>query len=176
LARATRTLSSSRATSLSASRHISPRHRLPSPPAWHGHDSIDPGAHRRVRPLGRADLPCASRSAALPEFARMIAFCHDQSDDRGCPRRHEEARSRDPISGPAQAGSMMRESRRPLSPFPRPARLLSGTTASGPWWGDATSCSCNVNARYRCQFFSNLEVSVARGFWVGRRAGAEPPA
>ena len=33
-------------------RHISPRHRLPSPPAWHGHDSIDPGAYRHVRPLG----------------------------------------------------------------------------------------------------------------------------
>jgi len=33
----------------------------------------------------------------------MIAFCHDQLDDRGCPRRHEEARSRDPGSGSAQA-------------------------------------------------------------------------
>ena len=32
----------------------------------------------------------------------MIAFCHDQLDDRGCRRRHKEGWSRDPGSGPAE--------------------------------------------------------------------------
>jgi hypothetical protein len=34
----------------------------------------------------------------------------------------------------------------------------------------------SVHAKYRCQFFSNLEVSVARCFGSGGGRGAEPPA
>jgi hypothetical protein len=56
----------------------------------------------RIGPFGHSDLPCSWRSAALPEFARVIAFCHDQLDDRGCRRRHKEGWSRDPGSGPAE--------------------------------------------------------------------------
>jgi hypothetical protein len=48
-------------------------------------------------------------------------------------------------------------------------RGTASTSCGWPTWLGID----RVHAKYRCQFFSNLEVSV-HVVWVGRRAGAEP--
>jgi len=114
---------------------------------WPGHDNIDPA---RIGAFGHSagGFTVLVAIGGTPEFARMITFCHEHPDHWGCQRGREEARSRDPGSGPPTA-VRVHDARIKAAVIAAPAAGLR-LCRCRPDHGDRAGAAVGARRRSRC--------------------------